>query len=149
MWSDRTPPERVRGLVAGLSSVMPRAVAHRPFSEPLPSEPGFCLLGDRLFHGPLTTVFYEDGQGFVAGPCGTVTLRVRAFELLQAMLEAWRGYSGAVLAGFLSYDLAAEIEDLGPAPPVSWASRDFILACTVVSQQRRTPGKSPAAALKG
>jgi para-aminobenzoate synthetase component 1 len=37
------------------------------------------------------------------------------------MLEAWRGPAEALLAGFISYDLATEIEDLGPIPP-----EDFI-----------------------
>jgi len=44
------------------------------------------------------------------------------------MLEAWRGPSDALLAGFLSYDLAAEIEDLGPIPPPDFTFPQFYFA---------------------
>jgi para-aminobenzoate synthetase component 1 len=44
------------------------------------------------------------------------------------MLEAWRGPSEAILAGFLSYDLATEIEDLGPVPPPDFTFPQFYFA---------------------
>jgi para-aminobenzoate synthetase component 1 len=37
------------------------------------------------------------------------------FDILHAAFEAWRGTS-AILKGFLAYDLALELEQLGPAP---------------------------------
>ena len=44
------------------------------------------------------------------------------------MLEAWRGSAEVVLVGFLSYDLATEIEDLGPVPPPDFTFPQFYFA---------------------
>src|SRR5258708_40029369 len=41
------------------------------------------------------------------------------------MLDAWRGPSEARLAGFLSYDLAAELEDWRPFPPENFSFPKF------------------------
>src|SRR5579862_2776132 len=130
MWSDRTPPEQLQTLVAGLRSVLPGPSAAasgittslggqasvEQVAELLRFEPGFAWLNTRLLHHPLATISYSDGCAIVTGPEGTLNLIGRGFDILQAMLEAWRGPSEALLAGFISYDLAAEIEDLGSAP---------------------------------
>jgi len=111
MWSDRTPPERLRELVAALQSAMPVPVIEGAKAE------GFVVLGKRTFRSPMATVSYCSGHVTVTGPGGKVTIKAKGFEILEAMLAAWRGISGATLAGFLSYDLASEIEDLGAKPP--------------------------------
>ncbi len=111
MWSDRTPPERLRDLVAALRSAVPQD------ADRLSTTPAFVLLGNQEFRSPLATVRYCNGQGTVTGARGGLTLEAKGFDLLEAMLVAWRGISGATLAGFLSYDLAVELEDLGPKPP--------------------------------
>lgn len=136
MWSDRTPPDRLRALVASLHSVLPAPSAAassttrrlrgnasvEQVAELLRADPGFAWVGAelRLLHRPLVTVSYADGCGVVTGPGGSLKVGGRGFEILEAMLEAWRGPKGgpegALLAGFISYDLAAELEDLGPAP---------------------------------
>lgn len=131
MWSDRTPPERLRALVTGLRSVLPAPspeasstaqdlrgrASFEQLAELLHTKPSFtCLNRTYLLHAPLATVSYSGGSGVVSGPAGTVTLEAKGFELLEAMLAAWRGPSTAILAGFLAYDLAAEIEDLGALP---------------------------------
>lgn len=90
--------------------------------ESLRFEPGFAHINGSgtsryLLHAPLATVSYSDGYGAVSGPGGSVKFPGPGFDILHAMLEAWHGPSGALLAGFISYDLAAEIEDLGLAPP--------------------------------
>jgi para-aminobenzoate synthetase component 1 len=41
------------------------------------------------------------------------------------MLQAWRGPGGALLAGFISYDLASEIEHLEPLPPEDFSFPKF------------------------
>ena len=82
-------------------------------------------MNGRIFHRPLATVSYAGGHGVITGPDGTVTLRAQGFELLDAMMDAWAGPSGALLTGFLSYDLAAEIEDLGSLPPEAFSFPKF------------------------
>jgi para-aminobenzoate synthetase component 1 len=79
-------------------------------------EPVFAVLGNDLFQHPLATVAYWDGYGIATGPGGSVKLPASGFDLLDAMLEAWRDLSNARLVGFLSYDLAVELEDIGPLP---------------------------------
>ncbi|MBV8843059.1 MAG: anthranilate synthase component I family protein, partial [Bryobacterales bacterium] len=111
MWSDRIPPERLRGLIEGLQSVLP-AHGGEPFQYS-----GFALLGrNQLYQNPLATVSYWGGYAIASGSGGVRKLPACGFDLLQAMLDAWREYAGARLVGFLSYDLAAELEDIGPVP---------------------------------
>jgi para-aminobenzoate synthetase component 1 len=92
----------------------------------LHDKPGFALLGGPcLLQDPLVTVSYFNGVGSVTGPGGTIQLHGHAFEILEAMLEAWSGPQGAMLAGFLSYDLAAELEDLGEMPAAGFSFPSF------------------------
>jgi len=136
MWSDRTPPERLRALVAKLHSALPAPGSRRTSSidhveEPLRIAPGFAsVTGKRplLLHNPLATITYSNGSAVIAGPGGTVEVSATAFDVLEAMLEAWRGPSEALLAGFLSYDLAAEIEDLGTTPTPDFTFPQFYFA---------------------
>ena len=136
MWSDRTPPERLRALVAKLHSVLPAPSLHRTASvdqveEPLHLAPGFAsVTGTRplLLHNPLATITYSNGSAVFTTPAGTVEVSAPAFDVLEAMLVAWRGPSEAILAGFLSYDLATEIEDLGPIPPPDFTFPQFYFA---------------------
>jgi para-aminobenzoate synthetase component 1 len=143
MWSDGTTPERLRALTAALHSVLPapapRASTGRQgiagsasvdqVADLLNRDPGFCWLngsdGTRLLAHPLATVSYFDGAAEVTGPGGTRHIEGRAFEILESMLEAWGGPSGAMLAGYLSYDLAAELEDLGESPRSAFAFPAF------------------------
>ena len=136
MWSDSTPQERLRALATGLRSVLPspspkassiRRTLHgratvEQVAEALRAEPGFAWLnggsrGPYLLHRPLAVVAYWGSYAVVSGPGGTARLSGSGFDILQAMLDAWGGPAGAILAGFLSYDLAAEIENLGTLPP--------------------------------
>lgn len=99
--------------------------------EPLHLAPGFAsVTGTRplLLHDPLATITYSNGLAVVTGPGGTIEVSAQAFDLLEAMLEAWRGPSEAILAGFLSYDLAAEIEDLGTIPTADFSFPQFYFA---------------------
>jgi para-aminobenzoate synthetase component 1 len=141
MWSDRTPPEQLRDLVASLRSVLPAPspaasstgkslrgqASVEQVAELLRTEPGFAWVGAApfLLHNPLATVSYSGGCGVVTGPTGSLKIPGRGFDILEAVLDAWRGPSGALLAGFLSYDLAAEIEDLGPVPPGNFSFPAF------------------------
>ena len=120
MWSDRTPPERLRELVAELRAVLPDASVLS-----LQRQAGFAYLGRQFFDAPLASFTYWGGYSIASGPGGTRRLQVCGFEMLDAMLEAWRGTPGAMLVGFLSYDLAAEIEDLGPAPRADFTFPKF------------------------
>jgi anthranilate/para-aminobenzoate synthase component I len=79
-----------------------------------------CAWLSAFYNRPLMTVSYWGGYAIAAGPAGTIKVPGCGFEILEAMLESWRGRSDLVLVGFLSYDLASEIEDLGPAPPAGF-----------------------------
>src|SRR5215471_20637123 len=113
MWSDRPSPERLRDLAAALRSVL-EDDENRSSTSSVDS--CFCVLGEKIFRRPRATVTYRGGRATVAGPRACIEVSACGFELLQAMLEAWQGFPEAVLAGFISYDLASEIEDLGPTP---------------------------------
>jgi para-aminobenzoate synthetase component I len=125
MWSDRTPPERLRALVAKLHSVLPApsvsgTASTDQIEKSLRLGPGFAsVTGTKplLLHNPLATITYSNGSAVISAPGGKIEISASAFDVLDATLEAWRGPSEAILAGFLSYDLATEIEDLGPSPP--------------------------------
>ncbi len=126
MWSDRTPPERLRALVAKLQAVLPESGPRNPAS--VGRVAGFASISGTqplLLSDPLATITYSNGSAVVAASAGTVEISAPAFDVLDAMLEAWRGPSGAVLVGFLSYDLATEIEDLGPVPPPDFTFPQF------------------------
>jgi anthranilate/para-aminobenzoate synthase component I len=111
MWSDSIAPERHQELVEQLRALAPpvERVTRRTVTfdeaEHLQSQPGFMWLNGTdapwVVHSPLVTL---DPQDF----------GVPAFDLLAAAREAW---PNALLAGYLAYDLAAELEDLGPQPP--------------------------------
>ena len=107
MWSDRTPPERLRALGKQLESVLPANASARAAPE------------------PLATASYWGGYADVSGPAGEIRVSGCGFEILEAMLQAWRHMPGAGLHGFLSYDLASEIEDLGPLPPETFGFPKF------------------------
>lgn len=108
MWSDRTPSP-------SLGPQLRAAVASRATLKNLvwlASGPqGACLLEDAL-----ATIAYARGHAVVTTPTTRLELRVSAFDLLEAAMEAWRDIPGAMLAGYFAYDLAAELEDLGTLP---------------------------------
>ncbi len=81
-----------------------------------------------LLRNPLATITYCNGSAVVTAPGGTIEISAPAFDVLEALLEAWRGPSEAILAGFLSYDLAAEIEELGPIPTPDFTFPQFYFA---------------------
>src|SRR5215813_12665986 len=109
MWSDRISAGESRCLVEKLCSVMAGCAG-------APRQRGFAIVGPYTLRDPLATVSYSNGFAEVAGPAGTIHIAGPAFDILEAVLEAWRDRADAVLAGFLSYELAAELEDLGPLP---------------------------------
>jgi anthranilate/para-aminobenzoate synthase component I len=106
MWADRTPPERLAELIAILRPLATGAPVAPIFLESGPS-------GPTTFTQPLTTISYSAGRARIGG----TEIRAQAFEILEAALLAWKNIEGAILAGYLAYDLAAEIEDLGDYPP--------------------------------
>jgi para-aminobenzoate synthetase component I len=136
MWSDRTPPERLRALVAELHSVLPPPGLHNTGridqgADSSHPQPGFASVTGTtplLLSNPLATITYTSGSAVIAGPRGTVEISASAFDVLDAMLAAWHGPSEAILAGFLSYDLATEIEDLGRPPKQDFSFPTFYFA---------------------
>lgn len=105
MWSDRTPADRLAQLAEKL----------RPLATGAPVAP--ILLqsgpsGSTAFLRPLATIAYSGGRARI----GDVEIEAQGFEILEAALLAWKDVEGAVLAGYLAYDLAAELEDVGDYP---------------------------------
>jgi para-aminobenzoate synthetase component 1 len=111
MWSDRTPPARLAELVARLRTL--------PL-EPVPGGPWVWLqagpAGPALLRNPLAAISYAEGRATVLTRSSRAEVEAPAFTLIDAALTAWSDRPHAVLAGYLSYDLAAELEELGPLP---------------------------------
>lgn len=142
MWSDRTSPRRRARLAERLRKVVPapapgsrgsktplRSGARKGSPEPDPEavaqvlrdQPGVAWFdggpgAGRLHARPLATLTVRSGRATIEGPGGRETFKAGGFELLDAAFEAWGGTAGAVLAGYLGYELANEIEPL-PSPP--------------------------------
>ena len=107
------------------ATVLTTGAAVAQVAEVLRGEPGFASVqfttssggsGTHLLHRPLATITYSEGSALIVGPGGSAKVTARGFDILQAALQAWRNPQGALLVGFLSYDLASELEDVGPAP---------------------------------
>ena len=89
----------------------------------LRSRPGFLWLDGAdsahyLFSNPLAVISAAGPAIRVTGPGGAFEYSGSKFAMLEAALEAWRGPSTAVLAGFLGYDAALELETVGEPPAV-------------------------------
>jgi para-aminobenzoate synthetase component 1 len=142
MWSDRLSEKRRLRIVERLRSVLPSPRAHArgsktplrtpgPRSEPpLPEQvaeelrkrPGFAWLdgaetGHRLCAQPVAVLSVRNGRATVMGRNGRTRFAAGGFDLLDAAFSAWSGAgAGAVLAGYLGYELGGEVEAI-PAPP--------------------------------
>jgi len=144
MWSDGASPVKLASLVAQVHKVLPgprpaasssrialaQETSLEEIAESLHDEPGFAWINGtaadgravtHLLHQPLATLSYSPGCALLSGPGGSVPLKGRGFDILQAFLDAWSGPAGALLVGYLSYELAAEIEDVGPLPAAGFS----------------------------
>jgi para-aminobenzoate synthetase component I len=139
MWHDRLPAARRRRLVERLHTALPapspaargavtplrvpRGALPRPeqVAEVLRERPGFAWLdsgrsGHLLYTEPLAVLTARRGRATVTGPSRKISVAVGGMALLEAAFAAWGGPGRAVLAGFLGYELGAEIEELSPSP---------------------------------
>ena len=143
MWSDHLPAKRRQRLVERLRAILP---APRPGSrgsktplrlpgpkgeppspeqvaEELREQPGLSWLdgaetGHRIYVRPLAELTVRNRRASVAGPGGRARFVAGGFDLLEAAFAAWAGAgSGAMLVGYLGYELGGEVEELPPAPP--------------------------------
>ncbi|HEX3129151.1 MAG TPA: anthranilate synthase component I family protein [Thermoanaerobaculia bacterium] len=156
MWSDRPSRSRRTRIARRLRAVLPApAPGSRGSKTPLRSgarrdEPGPEALADlfreqpreqpglawldggpgasRLYPRPIATLAVHSGRATVEGPGGRETFKAGGFELLEAAFEAWGDTAGAVLAGYLGYELANEIEPLPSPPPDDLDLPDLHLA---------------------
>jgi para-aminobenzoate synthetase component 1 len=124
------PDPHGRGAVTPLRLQGARGTATvEQMAEELRDEPGFAWLdggpagSHRFFIRPLATLSVRSGRATVIGPIrpirpiGRMTFSAGGFDLLEAAFAAWGGPSRALLAGWLGYELAAELESLEPASP--------------------------------
>lgn len=139
MWHDRLPAARRRRLVGRLHTALPppspaargaitplrtsRGAPPGPeqVAEVLRQRPGFSWLdggrhGHLLYAEPLAVLSARRGRATVTGPGGRVSFSAGGLALLEAAFAAWGGPARASLAGFLGYELGAEIETLAPSP---------------------------------
>lgn len=135
MWSSRPSQTHRMEIVERLRRILPAPSAHSSsgkaellgtpapaqVAELLRGKPGFTWLDGadaehRLFAEPIAELTVRNGQATVAGPGGQSTFPARGFDLLEAAIECWGGPSGAMLAGFIGYELGPELESL-PTPP--------------------------------
>ncbi|MDE3195163.1 MAG: anthranilate synthase component I family protein [Acidobacteriota bacterium] len=96
------------------SAASPEQVAHLVHGEP-----GFIWLdgnGTRslVCRDPAATLVSDGERVMVRGLFGAVELPAPSFDVLAAALRAWQGTNTALLAGFLGYDLAGDLEDVAP-----------------------------------
>ena len=134
MWSEQPPPAQCEQMVRAIRSTLPEPssgatrstipLAAQPAPEQvahlLHRESGFVWLdGDStrhlIFRDPLAVISCDGAQATVRGPGGVARFPASSLDLLQAALQAWNGPGGGTLAGFIAYDVAAELENLGSA----------------------------------
>jgi para-aminobenzoate synthetase component I len=149
MWSDRPPEKRRQRLAERLRSILPppspRARGSKtPLrsggkSEPSPlqvaeemrEQPGFAWLdggeeGHRLYARPRAVLSVRNGRASVYGPAGRASFKAGGFEVLDAAFVAWGG-AGAVLVGYLGYELGGELEPIPPPPSDDLGLPDLLL----------------------
>ncbi|MGJ5819376.1 anthranilate synthase component I family protein [Paludibaculum fermentans] len=102
-------------------------------AEALQAQPGFVWLdcagaASRLFTDPLVTLEVKGSELTVQGPGGVYQQQAGGFDVVEAALEAWSGPEGALLVGYLGYDLAWELEELPALPEEPDAVPDLYLA---------------------
>jgi para-aminobenzoate synthetase component 1 len=102
-------------------------------AEELRELPGFAWLdggeeGHRLFARPRAVLTVRNGRASATGPGGRAAFAAGGFDLLEAAFAAWAGAgAGAVLAGYLGYELGSEIEPLPSPPPDDLKLPDLFL----------------------
>jgi para-aminobenzoate synthetase component 1 len=140
MWSDRLAAKQRQQLTARLRAILPAPSpqargAKTPLrsggktgpsplqvAEELRAQPGFAWLdggeeGHRLFARPRAVLTVRNSKAGVNGPGGRAAFPAKGFDLLEAAFAAWGGAgAGAILAGYLGYELGGEIEPLPPPP---------------------------------
>jgi len=130
MWSDRLEASARQALVERLWRVLPapragacgaiialkREVGVAEAAAALWHQPEFAWLDrpDAAWMGvdPLARLTVRSGKATVRGPGGTVRVKARGFDLVEAALAAWGGPSEAMLCGYLGYELGGELEDI-------------------------------------
>ena len=130
MWSDRAAPERLQELVEALRSVVPvppetaapvilpldDAAKAAEIAAALQAAPGFVWLDSpgshKLFARPVLRLSVREGEAVIEGPDARLALRARGFEMVEAAAVAWGQMPGAMLCGYLGYELGAESENI-------------------------------------
>lgn len=130
MWSDTVTPLRLQELVGTLRSVLgaPPATA-APVIMPMKgsagaaevaaalcAEPGFVWLdgadSHKLFTDPVLRLSVRDGKAIIERRDSRAVVPARGYEVVEAAAAAWGSTPGAMLCGYLGYELGAEIENI-------------------------------------
>lgn len=138
MWSDTATPDQLNRAVDIIRSVLPGPAAgpdrgpqrSRSRANPeqvanlLRTRPGFVWLDGNdsrhfLLSDPLATISCDRGCMKVTAAGRAEELDISSLDGLEAALRAWKGSKYALLAGFISYDVADEIEKVGRFEPLS------------------------------
>ena len=130
MWSDPLASSSRQALVERLRRVLPAPNKDaRPKTTELAWSLGAAEVATALWHrpdfiwldqpsetriavDPVARITVRNGSAIVRGLRGTVRLKARGFDVLEAALEAWGGPTGAELCGYLGYELGSELEDV-------------------------------------
>lgn len=146
MWSDRLEASAQRALVERLRRALPtpkagargetlslkRDVNVAEAAAGLWHQPDFAWL-DRpgetwMGVDPLVWLTVRNGKATVRGPGGTVRVKARGFDLVEAALAAWGGPAEAMLCGYLGYELGGELEEVRQLPAQASDPPDLHLA---------------------
>lgn len=138
MWSDTISEDQLGQTVDAIRSVVPapsfgtQCQVRRCLSKASPeqvarllqAEPGFVWLDGNdsrhfIFRKPIATLRCDGERAIIRGPGKSVDLPISSIDLLASALRAWQGSGAAMLAGYLSYDVVTELENVGPFVPLS------------------------------
>jgi para-aminobenzoate synthetase component 1 len=150
MWSDKRPSHLRDRLAERLRSVLPIPLPPRPAADTparvlsfpgdpgpervvqaLRGQPGLIWLdggatGHRIYARPIVTLAARGGRATVSSAAASARFAAPAFDLLTAAFEAWGSAGpGLQLAGYLAYELGAELEALPAAPPADFPLPDL------------------------
>jgi len=151
LWSQQPDPFWHREVAAALQSICPESnstfagrrikcdadLQPEQFAALLHKEPGFLWLDGQdtrhfFLRDPIAVISSTGAMVTVRGPHGIRNFPGNSLDVLQAALDAWAGCSEALLAGFISYDAATELENisLGDAtgfPTLHFGLYDFAI----------------------
>jgi para-aminobenzoate synthetase component I len=138
LWSETATSSQLDNAIRAMRSLVPapsgqmerRIHQSRSCAQPeqvaelLLAQPGFVWLDGNasrhlLFSDPIATISCDGKEALIQAAGRTLALSLACMDILDAALRSWQWAGGAMLVGFISYDVVDELEKVGPVPPLS------------------------------